>query len=99
MMRVLEALAADPVRWRHGYDLSSEVHLKSGSMYPLLVRLADRGLLDAAWEAGAPGKPPRHLYRLSAAGLAEAAGLATARRSAERGERRSASARGRLREA
>jgi len=42
---VLRALAADPTRWRYGYDLVNEVHLKSGSLYPILVRLADRGLL------------------------------------------------------
>jgi DNA-binding PadR family transcriptional regulator len=40
---------------------------------------ADRGLLDAAWETGArPGRPPRHLYRLTTAGLEFARGLAPA---------------------
>jgi DNA-binding PadR family transcriptional regulator len=65
---VLRALAADPSRWRYGYDLATEVHLKSGSLYPILVRLADRGLLEATWEPGPEGRPPRHLYRLSGAG-------------------------------
>ncbi|WP_030441322.1 PadR family transcriptional regulator [Actinoplanes subtropicus] len=65
---VLRALAADPSRWRYGYDLATEVHLKSGSLYPILVRLADRGLLDATWEPGPHERPPRHLYRLSGAG-------------------------------
>jgi DNA-binding PadR family transcriptional regulator len=38
-------------------------------MYPILIRLADRGLLEATWEAGGPpGRPARHLYRLTAAG-------------------------------
>jgi PadR family transcriptional regulator, regulatory protein PadR len=44
-VNVLLALAADPARWRYGYDLGTEVKLKSGSLYPILVRLADRGLL------------------------------------------------------
>ena len=70
MVRVLQALAADPTRWRYGYDLGHEVDLKSGSLYPILVRLADRGLLEASWEPSVQGKPPRHLYRLTAAGLA-----------------------------
>src|SRR5256885_15740375 len=74
---VLRALAADPSRWRYGYDLGAEVGLKSGSLYPILVRLADRGLLEAAWESGPTGKPPRHLYRLTAAGLDQVADLAT----------------------
>ena len=65
---VLRALAADPSRWRYGYDLTTEVHLKSGSLYPILVRLADRGLLEATWEPSREGRPPRHLYRLSGAG-------------------------------
>ena len=62
---VLRALAADPARWRYGYDLAAEVHLKSGSLYPILVRLADRGLLETSWEPGRGSRPPRHLYRLT----------------------------------
>src|SRR3954471_4816734 len=77
MIRVLRALAAQPTRWRYGYDLGTEVGLKSGSLYPMLVRLADRGLLETSWEPGAEGKPPRHLYRLTAAGLDEVAQHAT----------------------
>jgi PadR family transcriptional regulator PadR len=35
----------------------------------MLARLAERGLLETAWEQEAPlGRPPRHLYRLSTAG-------------------------------
>jgi hypothetical protein len=69
-LRVLRALAADPARWRYGYELVAETELKAGSLYPILVRLADRGLLDAMWEESLPhGRPPRHLYRLTQAGL------------------------------
>jgi PadR family transcriptional regulator PadR len=68
-MQVIRALGADPARWRHGYDLGTETGLKAGSLYPILVRLADRGLLEAAWEDPAPrGRPARHLYRLTPAG-------------------------------
>jgi len=76
---VLRALAADPGRWRYGYDLASEVHLKSGSLYPILVRLADRGLLETSWEPGQGSRPPRHLYRLSLDGREHVAGLAATR--------------------
>ncbi|HEY1665903.1 MAG TPA: PadR family transcriptional regulator [Trebonia sp.] len=73
-LKVLGALATDPARWRYGYDLGTETGLKAGSLYPILVRLADRGLLEARWEESAPhGRPPRHLYRLTAAGQALAA--------------------------
>ena len=77
---VLRALATDPSRWRYGYDLVTEVHLKSGSLYPILVRLADRGLLEAAWEPGPEGRPPRHMYRLSGAGREYVAALPRAAR-------------------
>jgi PadR family transcriptional regulator PadR len=76
---VLRALAADPERWRYGYDLATEVHLKSGSLYPILVRLADRGLLETSWEPGRGSRPPRHLYRLTLAGREYVAALAPAR--------------------
>jgi PadR family transcriptional regulator len=80
-INVLRALAADPTRWRYGYDLVTEVHLKSGSLYPMLVRLADRGLLETCWEPGQGSRPPRHLYRLSLAGREYVAALPAARAS------------------
>lgn len=74
---VLRALAADPARWRYGYELGTGTGLKAGSLYPILVRLADRGLLEAMWEEGAPqGRPPRHLYRLTPQGRELAAATA-----------------------
>lgn len=67
---VLNALADDPVAWRYGYELGRQVGLKAGSLYPILIRLRDRGLLEATWENDpSPGQPPRHLYRLTAEGL------------------------------
>lgn len=78
-VNVLRVLAADPSQWRYGYDLGTEVRLKSGSLYPILIRLADRGLLEAAWEHSSEGRPPRHLYRLSTAGREYVAALPTAR--------------------
>ena len=66
---VVLALAEDPSAWRYGYELAQQVGLKAGSMYPILMRLADRGLLETAWETDAPpGRPPRHLYRLTGPG-------------------------------
>ncbi|HEY6890641.1 MAG TPA: PadR family transcriptional regulator [Solirubrobacter sp.] len=71
---VLAALAADPPAWRYGYELGLEVGIGSGSLYPILVRLSDRELLESRWEPDAPpGRPPRHLYRLTATGVEYAA--------------------------
>lgn len=69
-MAVLCALAADPTRWRYGYELGQEVGLKAGSLYPILMRLSDRELLESSWESDpSPGRPPRHLYRLTGEGI------------------------------
>jgi PadR family transcriptional regulator, regulatory protein PadR len=74
---VLQALAEEPHRWRYGYDLCTQLGVQAGSMYPILMRLADRGLLETSWETErAPGRPPRHLYRLTGAGRAYATSTA-----------------------
>jgi PadR family transcriptional regulator, regulatory protein PadR len=78
-INVLRALAADPAQWRYGYDLATQVQLKSGSLYPILVRLADRGMLETSWEASQGSRPPRHLYRLTSAGRDFVAALSPAR--------------------
>ena len=66
---VLDALTARASDWSHGYDLCRALGLKAGTVYPILIRLAERGFVETAWEKEVPpGRPPRHLYRLSAAG-------------------------------
>ena len=68
---LLEALSKQPRKWQYGYELSQVTGLKSGTLYPILMRLCDRGLLESQWQAAAqPGRPPRHIYRLTAAGTA-----------------------------
>jgi PadR family transcriptional regulator PadR len=72
-LAVLADLCATPSRWRHGYGLARATGLKSGTLYPILVRLADRGLVEACWEDEQPaGRPRRHLYRITSEGLAVA---------------------------
>ena len=74
-LSVLAALCSEPSRRRHGYALARQTGLKSGTLYPVLIRLAGRGLVEACWqEEPQPGLPRRHLYRLTAAGLASATG-------------------------
>lgn len=68
---VLATLLEQPQAWRYGYDLSKETGLKSGTLYPLLIRLSDQGLLDAEWRQPLqPGRPARHAYRLTDTGVA-----------------------------
>ena len=68
---VLAAFAECPGDWRYGYDLCRQVGIKSGTLYPMLIRLAGRKLLAAEWHPPEkPGRPARHAYRLTAEGLA-----------------------------
>jgi PadR family transcriptional regulator PadR len=84
-MALLAALAAEPKAWRYGLSLSKETGLKSGTLYPILMRLADSGLLEAKWAPPEkPGRPARHIYRLSASGLA----LVREQSAATRGKKR-----------
>lgn len=76
---VVLALAEQPTAWRYGYELCQQLGIKPGSMYPILVRLADRGLLETAWDNDVPaGRPPRHMYRLTGSGRVLATELAAA---------------------
>lgn len=66
---ILAILASSGDGWSHGYELCRQAGVKSGTLYPLLIRLEAQGYLEAQWETvGEPGRPPRHMYRLTAAG-------------------------------
>ena len=94
-LSVLAVLCSQPSQWQHGYALAKQTGLKSGTLYPILIRLADRGLVEACWQdEPQPGRPRRHLYRLTAEGLLAADGaLARAAAAQRQGVRpRSASA-------
>ena len=64
---VLTALLRDPQEWRYGYDLCRETDLKSGCLYPILIRLKNQGWLQSKWHQSDNLKP-RHMYRLTAFG-------------------------------
>ena len=71
VMALLEA------RSRHGYELGKLIESRSrgrlkfriGSLYPILCRLEDRGLITGRW-VEKPGERRRRFYRLTAAGRA-----------------------------
>lgn len=68
-LAVLSALLGEPREWHYGYDLLRETGLKSGTLYPIFARLQRGGWLQHRWEKpAAPGRPPRHLYRLTQQG-------------------------------
>jgi DNA-binding PadR family transcriptional regulator len=69
--KLLVAMLRRPRTWQYGYELSKDTGLTSGTLYPLLMRLSDQGILESRWqEPERPGKPPRHGYRLTSGGLA-----------------------------
>ena len=70
--RVLRVMLADPSAPHYGYDLMKAAKLKSGTLYPMLARLQQDGLVNAEWEAprqDAAGRPPRRYYQLTAEGV------------------------------
>src|ERR1044072_2152165 len=72
-LAVFGALLEDPTAGHYGYALSKVTGLASGTLYPILMRLAERDLLETRWEQPTtPGRPPRHAYRLTADGGAPA---------------------------
>jgi PadR family transcriptional regulator, regulatory protein PadR len=78
---ILAELTSDPQGWRYGYELLKRTGIKSGTLYPLLMRLHDQGFLEAEWRpAEVAGRPQRHAYRLTAKGLALARMQAADRR-------------------
>ena len=81
---VVLALADNPSGWSHGYELCRQLRLKAGTVYPILMRLAERGQVETAWETDPPsGRPARHLYRLSGEGARLAEELRAAAAAAE----------------
>ncbi len=77
MIALLAAMGEDPLAWVHGFDLMKRTGLSSGTLYPLLIRMTGKGLVEAEWQDPVqPGRPARHAYRLTAAGIALAASVA-----------------------
>jgi PadR family transcriptional regulator, regulatory protein PadR len=69
-VKVFRAFLVSARAWTYGYDISGETGLKSGTLYPILMRLSDHGLLETKWEKSEePGRPPRHMYRLNGEGV------------------------------
>ncbi len=67
---VLAVLLESRGEWSHGYELARRADVKSGTLYPLLIRLEAQGYLEAEWQQPSEGgRPPRHAYRLTASGV------------------------------
>ena len=82
---LLRILADQPT---YGYELLSRLsqrsdgrlHIKQGTLYPVLYRLEDAGLIVPEWDPPARGVP-RKIYRLTPAGVERLEELTAAWRS------------------
>lgn len=75
---LLAALVDAPTETWYGYDLCKKTGLKSGTLYPILMRLGDQGYLSSEWCAPEQqGRPPRRVYALTPAGLEFAQSLSS----------------------
>jgi PadR family transcriptional regulator, regulatory protein PadR len=87
--RVLQVFLADVSARHYGYDLMKAAKLPSGTLYPMLARLQDQGLVASQWEpqpADGSGRPPRKYYQLTGDGIRVARlELAQAAQAAHRG--------------
>ena len=68
--KILTALLSRTDSPHYGYGLMKETGLKSGTLYPILMRLTERGYLTAKWDMSTPtGRPPRQHYELTPLGI------------------------------
>lgn len=70
--RVLRVFLEDIQAHRYGYDLMKASGLKSGTLYPMLARLEQEGVVVSSWEErleDLAGRPRRRYYRLTGEGV------------------------------
>lgn len=75
-MLVLEIICQQPT---YGYELMTKLKvrsgnlftLKEGTLYPILYRLEDDGMITATWSQGEGKNAPKKMYAATETGLAE----------------------------
>jgi PadR family transcriptional regulator, regulatory protein PadR len=78
MFQVLRALIECRQEWVTGSQIVHVTNLRSGILYPILIRLEQSGWLSGKWETGDPhvlGRPLRHYYRVTTLGLSKTKAL------------------------
>jgi PadR family transcriptional regulator, regulatory protein PadR len=74
-IRVLEVFIENINTPLYGLELARETGLKSGTLYPTLIRLERNEWLTAEWEDIDPkleGRSPRRYYRMTEQGASQA---------------------------
>ncbi|MFF7452387.1 MULTISPECIES: helix-turn-helix transcriptional regulator [unclassified Streptomyces] len=79
VLKVLLSSTADDPAW--GLKICQEAELGSGTVYPILDRLAEHGWVTSYEETGPhPGRPARRYHELTGAGRTNAASAVEERR-------------------
>jgi len=79
VLEVLLASTDDTPAW--GLSICRDADLGSGTVYPILDRLTERGWVTSYEETGPhPGRPPRRFYELTGAGRQQATQALEARK-------------------
>jgi PadR family transcriptional regulator PadR len=74
-LKVLKVLFSDPLGEHYGLEIANQAGLKSGTIYPILVRLEEYKWVTSDWEEIDPvveGRRPRRYYKLSPKGVERA---------------------------
>ena len=75
-MLVLQLICENPT---YGYELLNRLRersagrfvLKEGTLYPILYRLEDEGMIQSSWSQGAGRVAPKKIYQVTEAGEQE----------------------------
>ncbi len=75
-MLALKLICTQPA---YGYELLTQLRersgrrfqLKEGTLYPILYRLEDDGLIEASWSQGEGRTAPKKIYKPTQAGIEE----------------------------
>lgn len=83
-LAVAEIMLSNPSGRYYGYDLWRVSGVRPGTLYPMLMRWLNNGLLEAAWQdprdMGAQQHLPRHYYTLTDRGRDELGALVNGER-------------------
>jgi PadR family transcriptional regulator PadR len=67
--KVLQTILDSDGAEHYGYGLIQQIHVSSGTLYPILMRLEADGWLESRWkDDGIPGRPRRRAYRMTPLG-------------------------------
>jgi PadR family transcriptional regulator PadR len=71
-LKIFSVFVNNPSEKYSGVDVCKETNLKSGTVYPMLIKLNENGWLTSEWEDIDPKKekrPQRRFYRITRHGL------------------------------